>query len=658
MALCIGPIQFHSSPTLYYRVDYDNSRSGANVNYHITVSIYAVNNQSWYNDQLNASLYAWGDRGSKCVKGKTSGAIGTGWYQASWDFSVNATSGNVGIGCTITDVNLNKNLAYNEGSMSVPAAGSTMGQCWGGSTLDGPTVNVNRYDSGFTDNITLSYNNKTITRNGFTSSKLSFSEAERLLIFQAQGAGTTKSWSISGTTYSGGTSLGSYSGSVDISTEALSSITEVNDFNVESSTSYTVNNPCGGTYNVAASITSYTGTNVYSANKLTGSSSRTVTPTAATLYSNNKTSKSGTIYWRISSYINGTLVGTVDKATCTYSFDQSKCGPTLSTFNYAITDAGTKAIMGSTGAYYAYTNNTDKSKFIKSKTTLNFQLAGTTKQSATISKYYIIVPGQTNTDGTTTTGTVVISSKVLTSSGTIYGYIRDSRGFEASLSFTFTLNDYALPSFDTVSCIRNPMSATDANQDKYVKVSTSVTVPNYMITSNKVTLYYRYKKSTDTTWSSNTSLAFTKKTGKVTVSNVQLATVFDKNTQYDFQLIAKDYYGTLVYSTTLIIPISAPLLAKRSKMLGINKIPTRGALDVSGLIYSSAGIISDAYVRSGSNVQVGTYLVFNNKYNSSNNACTIQFKKSDGKFDILKVVDGEIFLNGNELLQFTQVESW
>lgn len=662
MARVIDTAQWCSNPAMYFSVDYGYSRSGTNVNYTVTVNVWTTSSGAWYNNIISAYIVADGvERGTIDVKGKTSGTIGTGVKSNSLSFTVSKTSGTTSLSVSIIDRGYGSGWSTQitrSGTMGVPAAGSAMGSTSAGTTLSGPTINVTRYDSGFTDNITLSYNGKTITRNGFTSSKLSFSEAERLLIFQAQGANTTKSWSISGNTYSGGTHLGSYSGSVNITTEALSSITAANNFNVESSTDYTVNNPCGGTYAVYARVSSYTGSNVYSATGLTGSNTRTVTPTASTIYSSNTSSKTGTIYWRIVSYINGTAIGTVDNKTCTYTFIQSLCGPSLTTFNYAITDAGTKAIMGSSGSYYAYTNNTDKSKFIASKTTLNIQLAGSTKQSATISKYYIVVPGQTNTESSSTSGTVVISSKVLTTSGTLYGYIRDSRGFEASLSFAFTLNDYSLPSFDSATVVRNPMSATDVNQDKYVKISTVVSAPNYMITANKITLAYRYKASTSSSWSSLATLSFTKGTGKVSISNVQLSVVFAKDTQYDFQFAVKDYYGTYVYSEILKIPVSSPLLSKRSKMLGINKIPTRGALDVSGLIYSDTGIISDKYVKSGSNVEVGTYLVFSNKYNSSNNSCTIQFKKSDGTFDILKVVDGEIFLNGYELLQFEVVDTW
>lgn len=662
MTNVIGAAQWCSNPAMYFSVDYSHSRSGTNVTYTVKVNVWTTTSGAWYNNIISAYIVADGvERGTIDVKGKTSGTIGKDVRSKSLSFTVSKTSGTTSLSVSIIDRGYGSGWSTQitrSGTMGVPAAGSTMGSTSAGTTLSGPTINVTRYDSGFTDNITLSYNGKTITRNGFTSSKLSFSEAERLLIFQAQGAGVTKSWSISGNTYSGNTHLGSYSGSVNITTEALSTVTAANNFNVESSTDYTVNNPCGGTYAVYARVSSYTGSNVYSATGLTGSSTRTVTPTASTIYSSNTSSKTGTIYWRIISYINGTAIGTVDNKTCTYTFIQSLCGPSLTTFNYAITDAGTKAIMGSSGSYYAYTDNTDKSKFIASKTTLNIQLAGSTKQPATISKYYIVVPGQTNTESSSTSGTVVISSKVLTTSGTLYGYIRDSRGFEAPLSFAFTLNDYSLPSFDSATVLRNPMSATNVNQDKYVKISTVVSAPNYMITANKITLAYRYKASTSSTWSSLATLSFTKGTGKVSITNVQLSVVFDKNTQYDFQFAVKDYYGTYVYSEILKIPVSSPLLSKRSKMLGINKIPTRGSLDVSGLIYSDAGIISDAYIKSGSNVEVGTYLVFSNKYSSSNNSCTIQFKKSDGTFDILKVVDGEIFLNGYELLQFEVVDTW
>lgn len=662
MANVIGTTQWSTSPRMYFSVDYSNSRSGSNVNYTVTVKVWTNSSGAWYNNIVSAYIVADGvERGTIDVKSRTSGTIGTSPYSKSLSFSVSKTSGTVSLSVSIVDRGFGSGWSVRStksGTMSVPPAASTMGSVSAGTTLSGPTINVTKYSSGFTDNISISYNGKTISRNNFTSSKLSFTEAERLLIFQAQGAGTTKAWSISGTTYSGSSKLGSFSGSVNISTEALSSITAANNFNVESTTSYTVNNTCGGTYSVWARISSYSGTNVYSESSLSGSVSRTVTPDSSIIYSNNTSSKSGTIYWRITSYINGTAIGTVDNKTCTYTFIQTLCGPSLTTFKYAITDAGTKAIMGSSGSYYDYTNTTDLDKFIEGKTTLNIQLAGTVKQSASISKYYIVVPGQTNTEAQSTSGTVVIGSKVLTTSGTIYGYIKDSRGFESSLSFAFNINQYSLPSFDSSSVARNPMSAVDINQDKYVKVNTAVSAPSYMINANYINLYYRYKESTSQTWGSLKSLEYTKSDGKVNVTSVQLGDVFDKNTQYDFQFAVKDYYGTYIYSETLLIPISAPLLSKRSKMLGINKIPTRGALDVSGEIYSSSGIISDAYIKSGSNVEVGTFLVFDNAYSSSNNSCTIQFKRSDGTYDILKVVNGEIFLNGNELLQFEVVDEW
>ena len=667
MATLFNEYQWCSSPAYNMKGTYSYSRSGSNVTYSITITTIMKSSGGWYNNVIGGRVTLNGTNlGIINIKPATSGTVGLNKeHSATWTGTVSATSGTISCKVEVAD----RGGAYNgrfDGyqfhnqtyQLTVPPAASTMGSNTAGTTLSGPTVNVTRYSTSFTDNITLTYNSKTITRNGFTSGKLSFTEAERLLIFQAQGAGTTVSWSISGNTYSGSTHLGGYSGSVNITTEALSTVSAANNFNVGDQTSYTVNNPCGGTYAVYARVSSYTGSNVYSASGLTTSTSRTVDMNADTIYGSNTSSKTGTIYWRIVSYINGTAIGTVDNRTCTYTFVQSRCGPSITTFNYAITDAGTKAIMGSSGSYYAYTNNTDKSKFIAGKTTLNIQMAGSVQKSASISKYYIVVPGQTNTEKSSVTGTQVLSSKVLTSSGTLYAYVVDSRGFSTSLSFAFTLNDYYLPSFDSASLVRNPMSATDQNQDKYIKVSTVVSLPNYMITANQVTLYYRYKASTTTTWGSLASLTFTKGTGQISVSKVQLSVAFDQNTQYDFQFAVKDYYGTYVYSDSIIIPVSAPLMSRRAKMIGINKVPTRGALDVSGTIYADNGIISDSYVKSGTNMEVGTYIVLNNVYNSSTNACTIQFKRSDGTFDILKVVNGEIFLNGYELLQFEVVDSW
>lgn len=668
MAVLLGDTKWNNNPVYYWNVTYDYYRSGSNVVYTIKVNAWTTKSGAWYNNILSAWVSVDNvERGTYDIKGRTSGSIGTGVRTATITVTVSKTSGSTPITVQLVDRAFGsgwKVKSTANGNMEVPAAASTMGTTYAGSTLNGPTVNVTRYDSGFTDNISLSYNGKTITRNGFTSSKLSFSEAERLLIFQAQGQNTTKSWSISGTTYSGGTNLGSYSGSVNISTEEIVTARSCDDFNVgDNSIVYTRNN-CGGKYSIFAYLDPERTTSFTSREDLTSTGddywSMYFTDNASKIYAKNTSSKSGTIYYRIFTYINNTQVGYNDYS-CSYTFLQSRCGPSLSTFKYAITDAGTKALMGSSGAYYDYSNNTDLSKFIKGKTTLGIQLAGTAQQSATISKYWIEVPGQSNVDASSTTGTQTLTTQVLSANGTLYAVIQDSRKFEAKLQLSITLNDYFTPTFLSLSAIRNPMSSTDATADKIAKVSTEISIPSYMITYIKKhtdTYYIKFQYSADgtnwTTDANNLLSVATAGTNKLTVSNYATGKIFNQNTQYYFRLVIKEYY-TSSTSGQIIIPISAPLISRRSKKVGINKIPSLATLDVGGSIYA------ESYIKSGSNVEVGTYIDFPTAFSASTNSCTLRFKRTDGYWDILKVANGEVFFYDTknnkqyELLVFEEV---
>lgn len=668
MAVLLGDTKWNSNPVCYWNVTYDYYRSGSNVVYTIKVNAWTTSSGAWYNNILSAWVSVDNvERGTYDIKGRTSGSIGTGVRTATITVTVSKTSGSTPITVQLVDRAFGsgwKVKSTANGNMEVPAAASTMGTTYAGSTLNGPTINVTRYDSGFTDNISLSYNGKTITRNGFTSSKLSFSEAERLLIFQAQGQNTTKSWSISGTTYSGGTNLGSYSGSVNISTEEIVTARSCDNFNVgDNSIVYTRNN-CGGKYSIFAYLDPERTTSFTSREDLTSTGddywSMYFTDNASKIYAKNTSSKSGTIYYRIFTYINNTQVGYNDYS-CSYTFLQSRCGPSLSTFKYAITDAGTKALMGSSGAYYDYSNNTDLSKFIKGKTTLGIQLAGTAQQSATISKYWIEVPGQSNVDASSTTGTQTLTTQVLSANGTLYAVIQDSRKFEAKLQLSITLNDYFTPTFLSLSAIRNPMSSTDATADKIAKVSTEISIPSYMTTYIKKhtdTYYIKFQYSTDgtnwTTDANNLLSVATAGTNKLTVSNYATGKIFNQNTQYYFRLVIREYY-TSSTSGQIIIPISAPLISRRSKKVGINKIPSLATLDVGGSIYA------ESYIKSGSNVEVGTYIDFPTAFSASTNSCTLRFKRTDGYWDILKVANGEVFFYDTkndkqyELLVFEEV---
>ena len=480
---------YSTGPTMKWTITYSASRSGANVNYSISVSTWMADNSGWYNDILAVEMnFNGGNQGYTDIKGQTSGNLAGNTYTKNFSYTAsNKTSGTTPITIKMVDRgygSLYTVVATASADMSVPAAASTISGTVAGSTLSGPTINVTRYSSGFTDNITLSYNGKSISRNGFSSSKLSFSEEERLRIYQAQGAGVTRSWSISGNTYSGGTYIGSFSGSVNITTEALARITSANNFNVEDNTTFNVSKGGAYKYNAYAKLVSISGTVIGSLTDQTidGSKTMDVSTLANTIYETNTTSQSGTVYWTIESFINNTSIGSTSGTTSTYTFLQSRCGPTLSTFKYAVTDVGTQTLMSIDGSYYDYDSGTNLNKFIQTKTTLGFQLLGTTQKEATIDRYYVQVPSQSNLTPSGTSGTVTTTSQPLLSSGTVYGVIRDSRGFEHKQQFTYELNSYYLPTF-IYSITRNPMSATDPSQDAHAKLSATITIPSYIATN-------------------------------------------------------------------------------------------------------------------------------------------------------------------------------
>ena len=652
MAALIGEWTWCSSPKFNAKVDYEYQRSGSDVKYKFTVTL-IMKETGWYNDAVGAQIYlnnasSYTTRG--VVKSGTSGSIDYRSYSwtSDWQTVSNKTSGTVPFKIEICNGGGSmwrwQVESTKTADCAVPPAESTISNTVAGTTINGPTISITKYDSSFTDNITLTYNSKTITRNNFTSSTLSFSEEERLLIFKAQGASTTKSWTISGTTKSGNTTIGTFSGSVNITTEALAAVTSANNFNVGDSTSYKCSKGGAGSFSVYARVTNASGTVAGSATSQTTDGTKTMSFTASTIYSSNTSSQSGKIFWTVTSYIYGESIGTTSGVTCNYTFIKERCGPTLSTFQYAVTDAGTQTLMSTGSSYVNYDSTTIKGKFIQSKTTLGFKLTGSVQQSATVGSFYVKIPGQSDVTATNSSGTYVASSGVLQNSGTIYGYIKDSRKFEDYKQFTYTLNDYYLPSF-IYSVVRNPMSSTNPDQDKYVKLTATITMPSYIITnlrgSSSYSIKVSYKATTASSWSSTSDLKgeFTYSGNTATISNYQLSPAFDENTQYDIKLVVVHYYGT-TESTATIIPISAPLLSKRYQALGINKIPSsnkaldirgsenieNGNLDVSGYVKAGAPIYSNTK-------QLQSYYRINLTSLSSSNFYPVTFTASNNILD-------------------------
>lgn len=651
-----------SSPTTTITVKYKYQRVGADMKYAIYAYATLGSSASFRYDAGKLTIWLNGTASSNIVyenaswkpkKSTAQSRSGSGWPATlDWqEFTVkNKTSGSTAFKLNFYDAS---DYDYTlSKSLTVAPANSSIGTITAGTTKSGPTINTTKYSSGFYDVLTLSHGNVTITREDFASSQIEFTQDERLSIFGEQGANTTQSWNVTLTSYTDSTKASTVgaaaTSTVNITTEKLATITSVSDFDVEDPTVITTScdfaNGTNDYYKVYAKVGSTSGTSCYtSSNKTSALTNESITPTASTIYSSNSTSQAGTLYWVVESYIThlvnnvetGTLIGTTT-TTCTYNFLKSRCGPSMTAttgLQYKVTDQGTIDLLGATNAYCNYGSGTNLNKLISGKTTLKLKVAGTvnTSKSATLSRYNITVPGQTITY---VSGQTEYDTRVLSASGTVSASITDSRGFTSDpISFTYTLNSYSVPSINDFKIERLPKSTLDANQDRRAKLTFNITSPYYTAdTSKNFEVGYYYKEVSASTWTyvglvKNTDYTISAETSGTrtvaNINNISTGEIFLQTNQYLVYLVVFDYYHTKASSTVANstaqrqIPVSAPLLAKRLRRLGINKIPdtydgtTKLGLDVADAIRTDSALIAGSYLRVGTTAEVGNNLTVN-----------------------------------------------
>lgn len=619
---------YGSASKLQLDLSYSKNRSGSTQQYYISGTVRAIvpsGGSTYYSNPLDISISISGNGGG-AGSASWSGRIQSGssnWslgFETGWKNITNKISGVSKLSISIVDPYGGSycNWSASNIDLAIDPAASSISSTSDGSTNNAPTVNITKYNSSFTDTITLSYNNQSISFSNFTSGQLPLTSAQKITIFSAQGAGTTATWSISGTTYSGSSSVGSYSSTVKITTEALSTMS-ASDYNVEgtSPTYSTTKNINDSNYKakVIAYVGSYGGTAIYTSNNFTTAQTNvSAAVNAATIYNSNTTSKNGTIYWRIYTYINTTEIGHVDNCTSKYYFQGATCGPTLSTLQYKFTDAGTGALMGVTlNTNYNYNSNTSTDKLIASKTVLALTFTGAIASgkgtNLAIKRYEIEAPSITkiivnSTSGSPSTQTL----PALTSSGTIKVTIFDTREFSSELHFNVTVNEYYDPVVSSIAVVRQAKSQTDVTRDKKVRLTATISIPSYVATylKNNSSYYIKYKYTSDgTTWTTGSDIKsqFTV-SGNTLVATDQLinAAVFEQTTQYQFKLDIKSYYVTSTESDSVVIPISAPVLSRRPNKVGINTIPLTYNLEVGGSAYASTSLNSGGTIGAVGNI--------------------------------------------------------
>lgn len=311
---------------------------------------------------------------------------------------------------------------------------------------------------------------------------------------------------------------GSISKTIELPTIPRTSSVTCADGNIGSATTININRASSTfTHTLGYNFLELTGT---IATKTANTSIGWTIPTSFYSKIPNANSGKGTI--TCNTYSGDTLIGT---STCTFNAFVVNSSPTITG---TVEDTNTNSITA-TG---------DKNKLIKYISNAKVVITATPKNSATISSIKVVNGSQSKTTSTSTINSV--------DSGTFNLSCIDSRGLSASTPITKTLVEYIKPVITGVTLARPSTTSNTIN----ASVQGLCFNGSFGAKTNSSELKWRYKKLTETTWSSYTTVTTTRTGNNFTFSG-ELGTDFSYTEAFNFEFVLSDYFTSNTYSTTV-----------------------------------------------------------------------------------------------------------
>ena len=379
---------------------------------------------------------------------------------------------------------------------------------------------ISQYDGSST--VTLSSSSLTVTHNddGNKSINISFSVSDS-----------------SGASYTCGNA--SSSTTMTLTFIPRKSSVSATNANIGSNTTISINRASSSfTHTLKYSFSGLSGTIV---SKTSSTSVSWTVPT--TFYTKIPNAKSGTCTITCETYSGNTLIGS---STCTFTASVVNSNPNFSSSQITYLDSNT-TITNITGNNQHIVRNLSNLK-------VTFTSA-TGKNSATISKYEVTFNGSTKT--LTSAGTIDYGAVNLSQNTSISIKVTDSRGNSTTVSKTITILDWVLP-----SAVLTYGRVNNYEDETKLKVQVSISSVNG---KNSIqSIQYRYKKTTDTSYSSYANLS----------NNTETTLSLDKLYAWDFQVVIKDKFGTKTYNFVLAKGIPIMFIDIDLKSVGVNCFPT------------------------------------------------------------------------------------
>lgn len=286
----------------------------------------------------------------------------------------------------------------------------------------------------------------------------------------------------------------------------------------------------------------------------------------------------------------------------------TEANPIFTDFTYKDSNASVTAITG------------NDQVLVKGQSTLETTVSTANKMTAikgsTADHYTVTYDGTTEQEAYSTSNIVDTFTPNTIGQRTILVTAFDSRGNNTSVSKLVTVYDYLAPTIESTLTRENNFDAntTIHLEGKWTPLTISGVNKNALTTGS---LEYRYKED------GGTFGGWTSKTFTVTGDSWTISTDFvvslDNTKKYIFEFHISDKFGTV--TTTGTVDIGQPLMFvgenNGSLAIGIGKMPTNGALDVNGDIYTNgqkvATVTTPSYV--AANLASNTGIIADTNYN-------------------------------------------
>ena len=209
----------------------------------------------------------------------------------------------------------------------------------------------------------------------------------------------------------------------------------------------------------------------------------------------------------------------------------------------------------------------NKQQLIRNNSSLQIAISNASaKNYATLSSLTAVINGTTYTGSLKGTGgSIDVGTLNLSSNTTAQVILTDSRGISTTQNLNLIILDWVLPTaIITLQRQNNFYSETNINVNaEYSSLDNK----------NTITIKARYKKTTDTTYSSYTTLQ----------DNVTSQFTLDNNYAWDVQVLLQDRIGNTTYNLTLDRGIPIAFFDRLKRSLGVDCFPAdTESLEVGG----------------------------------------------------------------------------